>query len=65
VDWVHGWWTPTGSHGPLWTGGDVDRRVLGHSGALIEGGPLTTPGRGSSPARAGNGEQSTGVPFWA
>jgi hypothetical protein len=65
VDWVHGWWTTTESHGLLWTDSDAERRASGHDGALTGVEPSATPGHGSSPAGAENGERSTGVPFRA
>jgi hypothetical protein len=49
VDWVHGWWTTTRSHGSPWTGDGTDRRVLRRGVTLTGVGPLTTPGRRSLP----------------
>jgi hypothetical protein len=52
VDWVHGWWTTAGSHGPPWISGSADRKAPGHGGALTGVGPLATLGQGSLPAGA-------------
>jgi hypothetical protein len=65
MDWVHRWWTTTGSHGPSWTDSGADRRAPGRGGVLTRVGPPATPGHGSSPARAKNGARSMGVPFRA
>jgi hypothetical protein len=49
MDWVHGWWTTTGSHSPPWTGGGTDRMVPVRGGTLTGVGPPATPGRKGSP----------------
>jgi hypothetical protein len=64
VDWVHGWWTTVGSHGPPWTDGGMDKRAPGCGNMLARVGPPATLGHGSSPVRVENGEWSMGVPFW-